>query len=541
MVDSETRCVSVQDSISIEDSSPRKATYDSAEVKGESRFGWINSFKNLQRCYGTRLLVMISLTTHWCKGFGRFQLLNSQQYLFQSPWSVTGPQMDIYFSICELPWVMKPLLSICSDMFPIFGYRKLPYIIFTSLLGLGGVVLASFINPSVSTVEVPLTGLFLMNFAWMTGDVLVEGVYARRMSEQASSGPDLIVFIAAGQQVCCLLASFVSGFVISETDGLLGFSGAQWNLAVCFFPTAGVLIGALSNFINEQPMTETKSIETRNAIWTNQRSIVWLSIFIGLGSMTFTMCGMFFSANAILNLCVSLGVLIILNILFSLTFEKTISHLMIFLGLCSMTNLGVGGPAHYFYTDDESQYPAGPHFEPWFYVTVCGVVGAIAGVIAACLFAKYKNAKYKKVYIITILANMLISLPNSILFSRANVKWGVSDYVFMGSGTALSTALVTLYYMPGALLLSRVCPEKIESTMFAILTSNINLAQATGGALSGVLSAAFGLRPNGSLNESAQFESMWIANLVMAGVKTLPIFFIFLIPNLKMTDTLHSV
>ncbi len=518
---------------------------DSNNAGSLQKFSFLQTLRNLRNDYGLRLLIMISLCAHWCKGFGRFQLMNSMQYLMQSPWGVSGPQMDIYTTICDLPWAMKPLLAIGSDMFPIYGYRKNPYILFTAVLGLSGVMLSSFISPTVSTVEVPLAGLFLMNFAWMTCDVLVEGVYARRMAEKASSGPDLVVFISVGQQICGLLSSLVSGLVIQHADGLLGFTGAQWNLAICFVPTAGVIVGSLFNCIDEKPLNPIKSREIRRQIWNNQRVIVWLSIFIGMGSLAYTMLGMFYrldrSVHGIANLGFALGVLLLLNGLLWKFLPRVTSRLMIFLGLCAVSNISVRGPAHYFFTDTAEQYPEGPHFTPWFYVTVCGVVGAVAGVGGAFLFGFFKQVKFRKMYIVAILVNVAVAMPNSIMFARLNVTWGISDYVFVGGDTALNAALTTLYYMPGLLLMTRICPDKIESTMFAILTSNINFAQTAGSALCAFLCSVLAISPEGAVAESAQFDNMWVANVIMCGIKLLPIFFVVLVPNVRMTEQVHAI
>lgn len=505
-------------------------------------FPCVQAFRDLRRDYGLRLLIMISLCAHWCKGFGRFQLMNSLPYLLQSPWGITGPQMDIYITVCDLPWAMKPLLAIGSDMFPIFGYRKNPYILITAIFGISGILLSSFITPGVSTVEVPLAGLFLVNFAWMTCDVLVEGVYARRMAKNAGSGPDLVVFISVGQQLCCLLSSLVSGVVITHTDGLLELTGAQWNLALCFLPTAGVLIGGLCNCIDEKPMTCDEIRTNRKQILTDRKVIVWMSVLIGLGSLAFTMVGMFCrmdqSGHGVANLGFALAVLLLFNFLLWKYFPKVVSRLMIFLGVCAVSNLSVRGPAHYFYTDDVSQYPEGPHFSPWFYVSVCGIVGAVSGVLGALLFGMFKHIKYRTMYMVAILANVIISLPNSIIFARLNIQWGISDYVFVGSDTALNAAMTTMYFMPGMLLLTRICPDKIESSMFAILTSNLNFAQTTGSALCAFICSIMEIQPEGGLNESAQFDNMWIANLVLCGIKILPICLVFLIPNIRMTTEL---
>jgi hypothetical protein len=203
--------------------------------------------------------------------------------------------------------------------------------------------------------------------------------------------------------------------------------------------------------------------------------------------------------------------------------------------------MSISGPAQYFYTDSESQYPEGPHFEPWFFVTVCGIVGALVAIIASCAFVYLKHAKYRSLYVAIIMMNAIMSAPNSILFSRLNVKWGISDYWFVTLDTAFQTGIQAMFYSPGLLLLSRVSPDQLESSMFAILAANTNLASTITGPISGFISQQFGITPDGSYNESHKFENMWKANILMSLIKLIPLAFVWLLPNIKLSEPLDNV
>ena len=489
-------------------------------------------YKTLMRDYGFKFLLMISLTAHWGKGFGRAQCGQSVRYLLQSPWAVPGPQLDILTTVIELPWSMKPIIAIVSDMFPIFGFRKIPYILITGLLGAVGTCFAVFISPELSSVFLPVVGLFLTNLAWMTSDILVEGQYARRMMEKPESGPDLVVFIGVGQQVCVFLSSLISGFVIDTL-------GAQWNLLFCLIPTVFTCIVTALNFFNEPRITsQTLIAETRSHILTKQPTVVFLSIVIGVASIMFAVTGIV-TSNHYIQFGISIGIFLSTNLISWLCLNPLVGNLIVFLAIAGITNMSLAGPAHYFYTDSPAQYPEGPHFEPWFYVTVCGIVGALGSTVGCWVFSLFKNAKYISVFFWVILIGSIVGSINSVLFSRLNIRLGISDYAFVGSDTALASAITMLTFMPGFLLLSRVCPDKIESTTFAILASNTNFALSMASPISALISSAFGITPNGTVNESAKFDNLWIANLIMAGIRLVPLGFLWLLPRTtRMTDKL---
>jgi hypothetical protein len=492
-------------------------------------------FSRLDRNYGLRFLILCCMTTQLLKGFCRAQSSQSARFLVQL-WNIPGPKIDTFTAISDIPWSMKPVVAVLSDLYPLFGFRKIPYITIGILLGISGLCLVSFIPPELSSIQVPIFGLFLANFCWMTADILVEGLFARRIATHPETGPDFILFVSIGQQVAYLFSSVISGAVLES--GLP--NNAQWNIAICLLPTAFTLYPVLANFGSEVRISsKSESHAHRKEQWARQRVIILMSILTGSMSLIFAVAGLVLEPTSNFILCVCL--LVVLNLCSWAFFSAFIGKLVLFLSIVAATNVSISGPAHYFYTDSESQYPEGPHFGPYFFVTICGLVGAVTAIIATCLFAFFKGAKYRAVYMVLILLNGLLSAPNSLLFSRLNRVWGISDYVFVGTDTATQTAIAALFFAPGLLMLSRICPDQLESSMFAILAANTNFAITASGPISGFICDSFGITPDGSRNESQKFENMWIANILMVGLKLIPLLFIWMLPNISMTEPFDDV
>lgn len=54
----------------------------------------------------------------------------STKYYMKDEQKVQPSEAQIFFGIIQLPWVVKPLWGLLTDIVPIFGYRRRPYFIF---------------------------------------------------------------------------------------------------------------------------------------------------------------------------------------------------------------------------------------------------------------------------------------------------------------------------------------------------------------------------------------------------------------------------
>jgi hypothetical protein len=61
-----------------------------------------------------------------------------------------------------------------------------------------------------------------------------------------------------------------------------------------------------------------------------------------------------------------------------------------------------------------------------------------------------------------------------ILVTRKNVEWGINDKFFCFGDAVLLDLVSEFNSMPILVLATRMCPKKIEATMYALLTSCLN-------------------------------------------------------------------
>ena len=77
---------------------------------------------------------MLFVSQHLLKGFAMALMFPAAQYLY-ADYKVKGPRMQVFTGITGLPWAMKPIIGLMSDMFPMRGYNKGPYMLLSSVLG----------------------------------------------------------------------------------------------------------------------------------------------------------------------------------------------------------------------------------------------------------------------------------------------------------------------------------------------------------------------------------------------------------------------
>merc|ERR1719387_2989519 len=85
--------------------------------------------------------------------------------------------------------------------------------------------------------------------------------------------------------------------------------------------------------------------------------------------------------------------------------------------------------------------------------------------------------------------------------------------------------------------MSQLCPRGLEATMYALLAGCHNLGSPIGQYFGAFMLTQLGIAPNGSPNESHQFENLWKASLISSTLPMVAIFPIpFLIPNVKQNE-----
>ncbi len=118
-------------------------------------------------------------------------------------------QVQFLGSIAIIPWSIKPLYGLFSDVRPVFGLRRKPYLFLSGLLGAAGyfamaLVVTGFWGAVVSS--------FVSAMGFALADVIVDGIVAEKSKTQKEAGK---------LQSICRGALLAGGIVVAYSSGVL--------------------------------------------------------------------------------------------------------------------------------------------------------------------------------------------------------------------------------------------------------------------------------------------------------------------------------
>ena len=519
------------------------------QCQGSKMWSWL---ADLNRAFGWRFLTAICYYHHVLKGFVLMYVFTSFDWVLARH-HVPGPRLQALKTIALLPWVLKPVLGITSDMFPICGRSKAPYVILVTLVGCPACafvglyhrfdLLGHFGNSQMAIVG----AFFCIGLQICTCDLLLEAAVAERIRKSPKKGPSLMAFGTGGQTIGEALAIGTIGWVLE-------YLGPHGPCLLAVPLTWLAFVPAVGNWLGEPDCPQQEASQRRKAFFTAKHrrgggEIPFLVAAVGVGSLVILQVAsntdngaLDSSADALsaasyqLKLIALVALVIIGSFCFLL--NPTIGLMNAFFFLQSTSTISVEGGAFYFYTDDSTSYPMGPHFSIWFYTTGLGLVASAFGIMGLWIYNHYMTHwRYRNLLLTSNLLWCLVSSVSILVFTRRNIDWGIPDDVFVLGGTVLQTVFARWAYVPGVLLLCQVCPEGLEATMFALLAGCGNLGRAVASIFGTYLLAYLGVEPDGTSHDRHCFDHLWIAALLQSVAPLLTLGLLpRMIPDASQTD-----
>ncbi|CAE8587325.1 unnamed protein product [Polarella glacialis] len=487
----------------------------------------------LQEAFGGRLLLCLAIAHGGLKGFnaggGNAGLVGVPIDFLLREFQVDAASLQVYKAAVMLPWSIKPLLGLLSDGLPVCGYHRLPYFVISALAGSCACLAIPLLpNSSLLFVLFLLFCIFLQ-VSWT--DLLSEAVYSVRLKEFPSQGPNLISFvwgaIAVGKLASVALVGPIMGYFGNRAPYLAGFPVALLALLIPFF-----------NLAEERPSQERRCARVSGA----DLPLAVVALVIGAGALGL---GLVSVLGGSLQLKVAAaGALAVLCLgLVSLTLSPVIAKVNAFFFLQHLCSLSIDGASFYFFTDGEEQYAEGPHFSTVFYTSVLGLVSTACSLLGMFAYNRWlQHWSYPRILIVGNLLSVSVSLLSCVVFLRWNLRLGISDRFFVLASGAVSTVVFEIAWLPGMLIISQLCPEGREATMFALLAGMANLGMALGSYFGAFLLHTLGVEPRGALGESAQFDRLWLAALLAALGPCLPLCLVHvLVPDVGQQEKIKGL
>lgn len=492
-------------------------------------FGLKSFISNLEGQFGSKLLWLLFATQFLLKGFAFAFYGKAEPYLYKL-YHVPAGQMQIFQGVTQIPWAMKPIIGLLSDICPINGYNKAPYMFATSFLGVAAMALVGASTPSILPVQVLVVCFILMQLQASTADLLSEAKYSEKMRLIPAHGPALMTYVWFGMQVGGLFAVVLSGVVIAQL-------GPHKVYLIAMIPAAAVLVPVMLNYMEEHQLSQTQIVEARSRFMAQGEAVV-LCVLMLCGTISLTVLGLTNSDGAYVTAIGSIGVAFVVLVGFSVLLSPTIAKFNAFSLVQTSMTLSISGAGFYFYTDTPEQYPDGPHFSPFFYNSVVGVVSAVVSLFGIYCYQRYMSTwTYRNILLATNLAVSVMCLPDIVMFTRYNLKLGIPDHAFILGSTVAQQIIQQWQWMPQVVILANLCPKGMEATMYALLAGCHNLGNTIAANCGAVLLEWLNCLPSGQPDESKMFENLWKASLISSMLPIFTIVSIFwLVPDARQVD-----
>jgi predicted MFS family arabinose efflux permease len=123
-----------------------------------------------------RLLMFFALV-YVVEGLGQIGGLIAQplNYFLKSVHGWTPLQVTAFFTVFNLPWIIKPVYGLISDFVPLFGYRRKSYLVIANIAAVIGYLWATQLGqPGDLVIALMLTAYAMAISSTLCGAVLVE-------------------------------------------------------------------------------------------------------------------------------------------------------------------------------------------------------------------------------------------------------------------------------------------------------------------------------------------------------------------------------
>ena len=573
---------------------PTTTTTVVATTLHQSFTNYTNRWKKFYNTFGLKFIVVAILIEHIIQGFvfggGKDGFIGGPMPFIYRGFHLSAGRIQVLKTIAISPWALKPMIGIISDILYIHGYRKIPYIIITTIGAIISCLIIVFYYPSSPIVFTVL--LFFIFLQISLADLLIEAKYAEKTKVDASLSREVVTFVHVGGYFFQAISIIVMGILLDAIHyqfiymipipifivflyPIFGnwindqkYKGSPPQPVQRYKPHPKNFVGAFDWSLAKQKQLEdepkltnicpfsrcwfrndNKKDSTSQSIavfafdgakMKKNKKIFGLAAIVGFISLFNSLLGIF-EIDTVYLLISSIFCALAMILLFFLLIDHRIAKIQTFIILQNMFSISLEGASFYFYTDTKEQFPAGPHFDTSFYIIVMGLFGIFLAIVSTFAYNIFMSEwNYQDVFFMTNILYIIFSSTNIIFYKRLNVGYIPDGYFVLGS-EMLQVVTSLWSSIPATIMMYQLCPKGMESTVYALLAGSSNLGNSLASYQGAYIMDAFDIRPNGTIgiDESKQFENLWIASTIDTLIHIIPLFFItFLIPDVSQTTKL---
>ncbi|KAJ3695431.1 hypothetical protein LUZ60_000808 [Juncus effusus] len=422
---------------------------------------------------------MLATELHWSFLYGVVTVYGISQGLGGGIWKVATDYYwkdvqkvqpsaaQVYQGITSIPWIIKPIWGLLTDVVSVSGYRRRPYFVLSGLLGVVAMLTLSL--HSKLHVAFALLAMIGESAGMAIADVTIDACGAQNSIIHPALASDVQSLMSFCAAIGGLVGYSISGLLVHAigSQGVLGLLSIP---AVLVFSVGLLLSEDLSPSYSFKQVLE-KFLEAIRTMWSTLKlPEVWRPC------------------------------------------------LYIYLSLALSLNIQEG--MFYWYTDSSkglsfSEGTIGSIF-------AIGSVGSLLGVI---LYQNsLKDYPFKSLLFWSQLLLSLSGFLDLVLVLRLNLKLGLPNYFFAVIDEGVSQMVNRLKMIPFLVISAKLCPSGIEGTFFALAMSIENFGAMTSSWGGGILLHMLRVT-------RTEFGNLWVAILVRNLMRILPLVFLDLAPK----------
>jgi len=412
---------------------------------------------------------------------------------------VSSASGQIIMSMVFTPWAMKPFFAVLSDVFPMAYYKKRFYMVIVSALGCLGSFLLWSSSPEalgMGTANTAFAYFVLVHLAISMCDSLSQGKYTEICKWKGAT----VVSYVAGSKV---LAGAVAAVLAPRVNDS-GVDGPQKVMLICCPFFAQALVVQAMNFMGDRKLDKCCMID--KSILEKDSRVIITGVCLGLIALLVVSIQLASSLTEtdysfLMMPTAGAGIVIILSMTFW-SLPTRVASINVYIIFCRIAALDFRYVLQQWYTAPASQCDGTPHFPNTVYQMVGLVMGNIMTLFGVWLFENYVyfwNAQ--KAFWVTTMFTIVAASFDVLMLTRKNqdlwsflpfmsgkVTWLCSEggceedgyrlddlFGFLIGTQALKLLATTLDDMPSTILLSKLCPAGVETTVFAMLAALMNL------------------------------------------------------------------
>lgn len=482
--------------------------------------------KRLNRILGWKFLIYLVFSQLILKGGLRTLIISIMLPIYRD--SIDAGTLQLYMMLMMLPWALKPLLGLLSDLILLGGYKKRGWILIGCLLATGSAIALFF------TANLPLAFTMCMmgiQFQIAIVDLLSEAKFSEIRQEQPELGSDASTLAQGLQSIGAIIVMVFIGILADAKLFMIAFIIIGGCVISPIVPT---LLGWLPE-IRVQGVKLIHFVD-REQLYRD-RWIIGVVAFCGVSSFISGAVANF--ANPIAGLVTAGGLLVCCLAGCWYAFPRGVTSVALYQVISIISSPGMGSAMDYYYTADQVCLPDGPHFSYAFYLSFTGIAGAIIALFGVIFYqAVLSKLPFRPVLIITTILGSLAGISDLIIIMRWNIALGISDKASYLLGEAILEPFIgQLGWIPVSALIALSVDPDMAASSFAFLAGISNFAYMTKELSGVIIYTAAGIVTNTPCN----FDNL--ALLILMCHIVLPIMAVpavFMIPNIRQDQTLDD-